>query len=95
MQRREIYFLEWDETNERHVNEHGITAAEVRELLWNRHVTFTNPRGEGRVTLVGETNGGRILSVALDPTRDEGTWRPVTAIEAPNDERGLFLRYCR
>ena len=85
----------WDEDNETHLAEHGITAAEVRQLLWNRHVTKPNPRAEGRITLIGETNGGRVLSVALDPTLDSGTWRPVTGIEANEDERGLFERYCR
>lgn len=77
------------------MSEHGITPAEVREMLWNRHLTKPNPRAEGRVTLIGATNGGRILSVSLDPTDDGGTWRPVTALPADDEERGLFDRYCR
>lgn len=85
----------WDEENETHLAQHDITAAEVRQLLWNRHLTRANPRAEGRITLIGETNGGRVLSIALDPTRDPGTWRPVTGLAADEDERGLFGRYCR
>ncbi len=64
-------------------------------MLSNRHLTMPNPRAEGRITLIGATNGGRILSVALDPTNDSGTWRPVTGIPAPADDRRLFERYCR
>jgi uncharacterized DUF497 family protein len=92
---REIYFLLWDEDNEQHIAGHGITPAEVREMLSNRHLTMSNPHAEGRITLIGVTNGGRVLSVALDPTHDSGTWRPVTAVIAPAQDRRLFDRYCR
>jgi hypothetical protein len=40
------------------------------DLDLNRHLTRTNPRAPGRITLLGATNGGRILSVALDLTSD-------------------------
>jgi hypothetical protein len=53
-----------------------------------------NPRAEHRITLIGQTNGGRILAVALDPTPDPGTWRPVTGLPANQEERRLFTRYC-
>ena len=33
MPETEIYFLEWDESNEQHIRDHGISPAEVRELL--------------------------------------------------------------
>ena len=75
--------------------EHGISASEVRQLLSNRHLTTANPRGEGRITLLGETDGGRILAIALDPTDDPGSWRPVTGLPADEGERRLFARYCR
>jgi uncharacterized DUF497 family protein len=92
---REVYFLLWDDENERHLAEHGVSVAEARELLGNRHLTKPNPRAEGRITLIGQTNGGRVLAMALDPTSDLGTWRPVTALPPDPDERRLFDRYCR
>jgi uncharacterized DUF497 family protein len=92
---REIYFLLWDEDNEQHMAEHGITPAEVRQMLSNRHLTMPNSRAEDRITLIGATNGGRVLSVALDPTHDSGTWRPVTGVPATPEDRRLFERYCR
>ena len=64
-------------------------------MLSNRHLTMANSRAEGRITLVGVTNGGRVLSVSLDPTNDPGTWRPVTGFPAPEDSRKLFNRHCR
>ena len=81
--------------NEEHFAEHGIRPAEVRQLLSNRHLTRPNPRKEGRITLVGETNGGRVLSVALDPTADTAVWRPVTGFVAEGEERNLFIGHCR
>jgi uncharacterized DUF497 family protein len=92
---REVYFLLWDDENESHVAEHGITPADVRQVLSNRHITVTNHRSPGRITLIGETNGGAILAIALDPTLDPGTWRPVTALPADADECDLFERHCR
>lgn len=95
MQGRDIYFLEWDDENEEHLGSHGISPSEARELLSNCHITVLNPRAERRITLIGRTDGGRILSMALDATEDPGTWRPVTGIEATPAERRLLVRYCR
>lgn len=90
----EVYWLEWDDENEAHLATHGVTASEARQVLSNRHITYPNPdHGEGRIFLVGETNGGRTLVVSLDPTPDPGTWRPVTGWPAGDAERRLLARY--
>jgi uncharacterized DUF497 family protein len=91
----EIYYLEWDDDNEEHLAGHGISAAEVRQMLGNRHLTMSNDRAEGRITLIGQTNGGKVLAIALDPTDDPGTWRPVTGLPASPAERRLFNHHCR
>jgi uncharacterized DUF497 family protein len=93
----EIYFLEWDEQNEEHLGRHGIRPAEERQILSNPHVTTPNPRPEeeGRVLLIGETHGGRVLTVSLAPTSDDATWRPVTGWLATDDERTTFERAIR
>jgi hypothetical protein len=50
-------------------------------------------RGEtGGVLLIGETNGGRLLTVPLAPTDDPTTWRPATAFDASRHHRALFDR---
>lgn len=91
----EVFFLEWDDENEEHLGEHGLTPELVRQVLSNRHMTMENPRKEERVLLIGETHGGTILTVSLEPTRDPGTWRPVTGWNATDAERKLFNRHCR
>lgn len=69
-----------------------------RSSRWspNRHVTAANPRGElGSILLIGETDGGRVLTVPLAATDDPTTWRPATAFEASRHQRTIFRREVR
>jgi uncharacterized DUF497 family protein len=83
-----ILALEWDDHNINHVAEHGITDIEIDQMLSNTHILVPNKGHEPRLFLVGVTNGGRILTVVVEPTRDEGTWRPVTAWDADDYAKG-------
>ncbi len=88
--------LIFDEHNEHEMARHGVVADEVDELKWNRNVVLRNHRGEaGSVLLVGETAGGRLLTVPLAPTNDPTTWRPATAFDAGPHHRALFDRRYR
>jgi uncharacterized DUF497 family protein len=82
-----IYAFEWDEINSEHLAARGVTDLEVEELLDNEHVLMPNRKHEGRSLLVGHTSGGRTLVVSIEPTRDSGTWRPITARDAEPEER--------
>lgn len=63
----------------------GITAAEARQLLHNRHEMRPNSGRRsgksGRARLIGQTNGGRRLTLVLEPTLDPTTWLTVTGWE--------------
>jgi hypothetical protein len=62
----------------------GISAAEAEQLLHNRSEVKPNPRRDRnpeRIRLIGETNGGRRLTLALEPTHDPTTWLTVTGWE--------------
>lgn len=63
----------------------GISAAEAEQLLHNRSEARPNPkRRDGnheRVRLIGQTNGGRRLTLVLEPTLDPTTWLTVTGWE--------------
>jgi uncharacterized DUF497 family protein len=91
----EVFFLEWDEENEAHLAEHGLTPRLINQMLANRHLTKPNRKEEGRVLLIGETHGGEVMTISLAPTNDPGTWRPVTGWRAVKSERKLFDDYCR
>ncbi len=77
-----IFALEWDEHNIDHIALHGITDVEIDQMLSNTHILVPNKGHEPRLFLVGTTNGGRALTVVVEPTRDYGTWRPITAWDA-------------
>jgi len=82
-----------DKHNRAEMARHGVARDEVDQLLWNRNVIVPNRRGEaGSVLLVGETNGGRLLTAPLAPTHDPTTWRPATAFDASPHQRWLFDR---
>src|SRR5690348_5387672 len=93
MARHLVSDLIFDEHNEREMARHGVTWDEVEQVRENRDVILRNPRGEhGSVLLVGETDGGRLLTVPLAPTVDPTAWRPATAFDAGRHHRALFDR---
>lgn len=63
----------------------GISLAEARQLLVNGYDSKPNPgdrgRGRKRRLLFGRTNGGRALTLVVEPTSDPNDWVIVTAWE--------------
>jgi hypothetical protein len=58
-----------------------ISVAEARQLLWNDPDLRANPRsprGRDRQRLVGETDGGRQLTLVVEATADPTTWIVIT-----------------
>jgi hypothetical protein len=72
----------------------GISVVEARELLHNRHKVGPNPRGPrgegGRQTLIGQTDGGRVLTLIIEPTVDPNSWEIVTGWTADPRERKVL-----
>lgn len=74
----------WDlkddpEGNVQHIAEHGITKAEVIEVL-DRPESHESSRSTGRPVAIGTTSTGRILLVVYEEV-DEDSVYPVTAFE--------------
>jgi uncharacterized DUF497 family protein len=89
----EIRELVWDEANERHLAQHGVTIREVEQVLSNPHIVVRNrTRRRAQHLLIGHTHGGRPLTVALAKTRETGTWRPVTAYTATPAQQEVLAR---
>jgi len=93
MARHTIAVLILDRHNISEMARHGVSDTEVRQLVWNRNAVVPNPHGEsGSVLLIGETNGGRLLTAPLAPTVDPTAWRPATAFDASRHQRSQFDR---
>lgn len=85
-----------DEHNLAEMARHGVSAAEVVQVIANRHVTAPNARGEASsILLIGESDGGRLLTIPLAPTDDPTTWRRATAFDASRHQRAVFRRRVR
>jgi len=74
----------WDldddpEGNVQHIAEHGITKAEVVEVL-NRPEAYEVSRSSGRPVAIGTTGSGRTILVVFEQI-DEDTVYPVTAYD--------------
>jgi hypothetical protein len=93
MLRHDVLVFDLDHYNIAEMTRHAVTDREVNQLLRNRSVIADNPRGAaGSILLIGETDGGRLLTVPLVPTPDPTTWRPVTAFDASRHQRSIFER---
>ncbi|HPM82886.1 MAG TPA: hypothetical protein PLF81_19420 [Candidatus Anammoximicrobium sp.] len=76
--------LIWDldddpQGNVQHIAEHGITKAEVVDVL-SRPETREESRSSGRAVAIGTTSEGRTILVVYDEI-DEYTLYPVTAYD--------------
>jgi uncharacterized DUF497 family protein len=81
-------WFEWDESNEEHVQAHGVEPAEVEEALLDPERTRTDARrgpGERRLAFIGATEEGRILFVIY--TRRGDKVRPITARDADDAQK--------
>lgn len=72
----------------------GISTAEAEQVPRNRHATLRNPRGrrgEGeRLLLIGQTDGGRALTLVIERTVDPTSWLIVTGWLATDRERRIL-----
>jgi len=80
--------LSWDERAEEHLHPHGVTPEEVEQAVEN---ILDARKHKGHYLTVGQTYGGRYLTVILDDLGD-GIWYPVTARPAEPSEIRLAKR---
>lgn len=69
----------------------GISDREVEQLPRNRHFIGRNPRGGGDHRLmVGTTEVGRALTLAIEATLEPTSWLVITGWEATDRERKML-----
>jgi len=89
----DIQDLEIDDVNEAKAAAHGVSAAEVLQLLDGDFRLFRNKRGRtGTHVLIGRTHGGRFLTVPVVPTSVEGVWRVITAWPSSDAEKAKYQK---
>jgi len=85
--------LEWDERNEAHIAEHGVTSPEVEELLFEDEPHYRRA-GRGVYHVYGQTGAGRYLFLVLRML-GRGRGRVITARDMTRKERRLYRRMIR
>jgi hypothetical protein len=76
----------------------AITVEEAQQLPRNNHVTLPNKGGarrshhklRDRRLLIGNTNGGRTLTLVIERTNDPTTWLIVTGWPTPPKRRRIL-----
>lgn len=79
MQPWEADDLEFDDVNEAHLALHGISVTEVAQVWLSRPVYVPNKKGLTAAWLMlGDTLGGRSLTVAVVTMEEVRRLRPIT-----------------
>ncbi|GDY09313.1 hypothetical protein LBMAG52_27990 [Planctomycetia bacterium] len=74
-----FYFYQWDNENEQHVAEHGITSEEFEEVV-SDPVETQQSQSSGRPMAFGYTASGKYLACVYE-FLDDVTVYPITAYE--------------
>lgn len=85
-------------TAKRKLGAREISAEEALQLIGNHHVVLLNPRRVRRLgkrattrrLLVGMTNGGRVLTLAIERTIEPTDWLVVTGWISAKHERRML-----
>jgi uncharacterized DUF497 family protein len=85
--------IEWNDGNERELVRHGISLADVLQIFANHPVWTRNKNNRaGQYKMVGQTNGGRRLTIVILMAGDSDRARPITGWDST---RGELRRYGR
>lgn len=85
--------LVWDleddpDGNLQHIAEHGVSAAELEEVIYNSLSNTTASKSSGHRITFGYTDEGRYLAVVWEHVLDDPlTIYPVTAYDAPEPRK--------
>ena len=85
MARRYIDVLRISAGSEDELFVHGISLEEVLEVRWDDPAFFRDKQ-VGRALMIGRTDGGRLLTVVLEETKQPYTWDVVTGWQSTKGE---------
>ena len=84
--------FDWDERNERHLANHGISRSDAEDVLSGNHILleYQTYGDEQRWVAVGATRAGRILSIVF-AVRGEAV-RPITGWASDKKTADMYLK---
>jgi hypothetical protein len=72
--------LVWNDWNVPHIAKHNVLPVEVDEVCGGSRIEREGHRE--RIFLVGPTKAMRMLAIVLEPTEEDGVYKPMTAYDA-------------
>lgn len=85
--------IEWDEGNERELDRHGISLVDVLQVFANGPAWGRNKNNRaGQYKMVGQTDGGRRLTIVILMEAGADQARPITGWDST---LGEITRYRR
>lgn len=94
MHPRDAELFDWDEENERELetSEHPIKPWEPEEVFENGPKWIKNKKsGSGDWKMIGETSGGRTLTIVVTTNEVNRSIRPITGWPTTKGERTRYL----
>jgi uncharacterized DUF497 family protein len=89
-----VFHLDASDVARMKLGARGISVSEARQLPHNRHDVRRDLRGQrrgcDRRLLIGETDGGRVLTLVIERTQDPNSWEIVTGWTASSRERKVL-----
>ena len=84
--------FDWDEHNERHLANHGISRTDAEDVLLGNHILleYQVEDHEPRWVAVGRTRAGRILIIVFAVRND--AIRPITGWTADKETADLYFK---
>jgi hypothetical protein len=82
-----VDYLALDEVNKEKLAAHGISTAAALQVLETAPRVFRNVSPDGApYVLIGPDLNGRLITLPIDPTAWEDTWRPRTGYPSSGAE---------
>lgn len=96
MPRVRVDHLAFDEVNIRKLGAHGVMISAAIEVLETAPRLFRN-RSDGGApyVLIGPDDSGRLITLPIDPTASDDTWRPRTGYPSSAAERRRYAEAAR
>jgi hypothetical protein len=84
--------FEWDEYNSgKNIKKHGVSDSEIEQVFDFPNVLFPHKKYKDRKIVLGVTNGGRYLFLAIQHI-SENTCRPIHARNMEKHERQIYFK---
>jgi uncharacterized DUF497 family protein len=88
----EVLRLLWDRSNRAKLASHGVSEEDATDMILvvNEWVADVRDNYPDQIRVIGPTEDGRFLTVALQTTAEPDLWRPVTGWHSSSEDIAYY-----